>query len=919
MMRFQTVTMLATLSWWFILQLFSLAVLPLAWRLFARLPGRGYPLAKALGLLLVAYILWLGATLHVLPNSFGGAVVALIVVAGTSWWLGRDGWRRDADGGRPLAAWLKANRWLVLATELLFLFVLVGWAAFRAHNPDIAGTEKPMEFAFVNGILRSPLFPPQDPWLSGYGISYYYFGYVMLAALVNLTGVDPAIAFNLGVALWYALVMIGAFGVVYDLVRLAGRREREAGNGKLETGNWALEAETDAARNTEYAPRPTDTQGRGIRYGLLGALFVGFLGNLEGLVELAYHKSLVPLQWLQWLDIKQLTENPASGNLTGGFWWWWHASRVIHDKDLLGNSIEVIDEFPFFSFLLGDMHPHVLGLPFAILAVALALNLLLGVRSWKPEAGSWKLEAGNAAAHPAGAGTGEGSSFKFRVSSFWSMLGHATGLGGSGIILYALALGALAFLNTWDFPIYVGLVMLALGVGLALADRLSWGTIGRAVAGGIVLAALGWLLYLPFYLGFQSQLGGILPNLLFPSRFSQFMVMFGLFLLVAVFFLVQLTRKLSGRPVLRGFLVVLPFTLLVPPLLLAAVALSMAVLPQGKALVQEVLNNPAVQANVGSPTLGGLIGLVARLRLATPWTWLALAGLIAWAAGVVWAGLSGHGNTTTRRPGDTEAGRRDDTVSASPRLRIAASPDLFAVVMIGLALILTLVPEFVYLRDMFGTRMNTVFKFYYQAWLLLALASAYAVSQLSERGVALWLKLPALILTGLLILGSLWYPLAAIPSKADNFLGEPTLDGLAYLRRNSPGDMAAIAWIRSNVAPDAVVLEATGGSYSSEGAGRISMSTGNPTLLGWDFHERQWRGNEGYDKFVAGRLEVIEQIYRTARAEDLPRLLEQWGVDYVLIGGLERNKYKISEAALARFDAALKLVYDQDGVRIYAR
>ena len=141
-------------------------------------------------------------------------------------------------------------------------------------------------------------------------------------------------------------------------------------------------------RNTQYAIPDPDTPARGIRYGLLGALFVGFLGNLEGLVELAYHKSLVPLQWLQWLDIKQLTDNPPSGNLTGGFWWWWHASRVIHDKDLLGNSIEVIDEFPFFSFLLGDMHPHVLALPFAILAVALALNLLLGARSWKLEAGN---------------------------------------------------------------------------------------------------------------------------------------------------------------------------------------------------------------------------------------------------------------------------------------------------------------------------------------------------------------------------------------------------------------------------------------------------------------------------------------------------------------------------------------------------
>ena len=382
--------MLPVVFWWLVVQLFGLAVLPLAWRLFARLPGRGYPLAKALGLLLVAYVLWLGAALQVLPNSLGGAVVALLVVGGASWWLGREGIRRGADGVRPLVAWLRANRWLVLTTELLFLIVLAAWAAFRAFNPDIAGTEKPMEFAFVNGILRSPLFPPQDPWLSGYGISYYYFGYVMLAALINLTGVDPAIAFNLGVALWYALVMIGAFGVVYDLVRLAGS-STGAGSREMGAGSWELEAETDATRITEYAirdthhaRRATDSQARGIRYGLLGALFVGFLGNLEGLVELAYHKSLVPLQWLQWLDIKQLTDNPPSGNLTGGFWWWWHTSRVIHDKDLLGNSIEVIDEFPFFSFLLGDMHPHVLALPFAILAVALALNLLLGARSWIP-------------------------------------------------------------------------------------------------------------------------------------------------------------------------------------------------------------------------------------------------------------------------------------------------------------------------------------------------------------------------------------------------------------------------------------------------------------------------------------------------------------------------------------------------------
>ena len=97
------------------------------------------------------------------------------------------------------------------------------------------------------------------------------------------------------------------------------------------------------------------------------------------------------------------------------------------------------------------------------------------------------------------------------------------------------------------------------------------------------------------------------------------------------------------------------------------------------------------------------------------------------------------------------------------------------------------------------------------------------------------------------------------------------------------------------------------------------MSTGNPPLLGWDYHERQWRGSEGYDKLAAMRPGVIEQIYRTAGAAELAGLLNAWDVDYVYVGSLERNKYRVSDASLARFDAVMTRVYDADGVRIYAR
>jgi uncharacterized membrane protein len=263
---------------------------------------------------------------------------------------------------------------------------------------------------------------------------------------------------------------------------------------------------------------------------------------------------------------------------------------------------------------------------------------------------------------------------------------------------------------------------------------------------------------------------------------------------------------------------------------------------------------------------------------------------------------------------------RDDRSDAGALLP-AAGADAFAVLLIGVALILTLVPEFVYLRDLFGTRMNTVFKFYYQAWAMLAVGSAYGLSRLAERGTPFALKLPALVLAGFLLLGGLWYPVAAIPYKADGFRSTATLDGLAYIRQADPAEMAAIEWLRSSAAPDAVVVEASGGSYEEVGgipANRVSMVTGNPTLLGWDFHERQWRGG-AFERLAGGRLEVLDQIYRSARAEQLPALLDHWGVDYVFVGSVERRKYGMGDALLARFDRALQLVYERDGVRIYAR
>ncbi|GAG40340.1 unnamed protein product, partial [marine sediment metagenome] len=237
--------------------------------------------------------------------------------------------------------------------------------------------------------LRSETFPPHDPWLSGFGISYYYFGYLMMAMLTKLSGVPSPVAFNLGITLLFALTVTGAYALVYNLVEGAralrlrsGQAQGSRGAGGQGGRGAGEQGPFDCAQDRRKGAEEQGKLGDSLtRYlvPLLGPLFVAVLGNLEGVFEVLYSKGLGSAAFWNWLDIKELVSN---GRVTGrwfdlgGGWWWWRASRVIHDKDLLGNSMELIDEFPFFSFMLGDMHPHVLALPFVLLALALALNVL---------------------------------------------------------------------------------------------------------------------------------------------------------------------------------------------------------------------------------------------------------------------------------------------------------------------------------------------------------------------------------------------------------------------------------------------------------------------------------------------------------------------------------------------------------------
>jgi len=162
------------------------------------------------------------------------------------------------------------------------------------------------------------------------------------------------------------------------------------------------------------------------------------------------------------------------------------------------------------------------------------------------------------------------------------------------------------------------------------------------------------------------------------------------------------------------------------------------------------------------------------------------------------------------------------------------------------------------------------------------------------------------------------FPLAGIYSKTSGFTRAlPTLDTTEYVAEALPDVMAAAEWVQNNTTPGQIVLEGMGGSYNAN-HDRISTLTGRATLLGWDGHERQWRG-EAYDGMAQGRVQAIEKVYRTGSADEVDEILNKWGIDYVFVGPAEIDSYGITSSRLDQIASGMDTVFSRGQVRIFRR
>ncbi len=348
---------LGLVIWYIFIFVLGLAVYPVIRLAMPGLGDKGYPLSRALGLVILGYFSWLGGSVGIPYTRTTIAVVfgGILIIGAVLGHLQRD---------ELIEEW-KTKRKYFLMIEGIFLSFFIIDLLIRIGNPDLwhpaKGGERPMDFSYFNAVIKSTSFPPYDPWFAGGYINYYYYGFVLVGTPVKLLGIVPSIAYNFILPTLFAIVGINAFSIGWNMV----------------TGQMS---KVESEEPSTFDLRPVA--------GFAASFLTILLGNL-GTLQLIYQKmqqlgaeglfnwESTFVQRLTWafngltMTLKGATLPIGNGD------WYWNPSRVIPPGP--DNSIT---EFPLFTFLYSDLHAHMIVMPLALLALSWALSVVMARAKW---------------------------------------------------------------------------------------------------------------------------------------------------------------------------------------------------------------------------------------------------------------------------------------------------------------------------------------------------------------------------------------------------------------------------------------------------------------------------------------------------------------------------------------------------------
>jgi YYY domain-containing protein len=778
---------LAVILWYLAISVLGLVFYPIVRLGFSGLIDKGYAFSKLFAMLFVALIVWIGGSYGIfVTREFIWIVIGIVIIVNIIiGYLTRQAIVADLKQLKKQFLWIEI---VSLALFVTFLFIRLG-------NPDLwhpgKGGEKPMDFSYLNAVIKSTTFPPYDPWYSGGYINYYYYGFVIIGIFIKWLGIVPSIAYNIALPTLFSFVGIGAFNIVWNLVSF-------------------YKKETDPNYTSPKSIKENLTSLEG-KAGLVGLALTLILGNL-GTIRMIWHglqKIGSPdgiIEGARFFE-RWIWTIKGIGGFFGGqnlpFYpgdWYWVPSRALPQ--------EPITEFPFFSFIYADPHAHVIAMPVTIMAIAWSLSILFSKWKFNENLPGWFVK---------------------------TLL----------ILVGAVTVGALRPTNTWDFPTYLilgGVVIfytiLRYGRGFRTAYHLS-GFTARIVESIMILVlfvAAAFLLYHPFTEWFGQAYTEIKPWTGSHSPFWSYFTHWGLFLFILIsWFITETIHWMASTP-----------------------------LSKARKLLRYSF----------------LIWLGLAIVFSITIFFLTKEIMIAWLVFpmVVWAGL------LIIRKDQSDAKR-------------------FVLFLTGTALVLTLMVELIVLKGDIG-RMNTVFKFYLQAWIMFAVSSGAALFWSIPEIVKHWF--PEVKTTWQIILITLFacaamYPITASAEKIDDRMSNktsPTLDGMEYMKHSSyfdegvnmslDEDYEAIRWMQENVVGSPVIVEANTVEY--RWGSRYSIYTGLPGVIGWNWHQRQQRAVVP-SNWIIDRVDAVNNFYLTTDIQEAEDFIEKFGVSYIIVGQMEKAKY----------------------------
>lgn len=724
-------------QWWATIFIIGITFIPITSFIFPNFFDKGYVFGKVIAIALISYAVFILGSLKILSFETQNVFLIIGIFILINFFIFK----------KNISLYKTTTKHLLrifIFEEIIFIIILLFWSFIHAHQPEIHGLEKYMDYGFINSILRAKYFPPLDMWFTPYTINYYYFGHLVTAILTKISFLSSSITFNLMLSTIAAFTFTAAFSIAANLLNFLNKNSKN------------------------------------LKFPIIGGVLTGFILSFAGNLH-AIYLFFKPYQNESPVPFWQLIFSPST---YPNSYWYPNATRFITNT---------IHEFPIYSYVVSDLHGHVLDIPFVLLTIAILASLFL---KSKLEIINWKLE----------------------------------------IPLISFLLAVMYMTNAWD-----GIIYLILGIFI------------------LMYVQLKQFIPIPQSKSIKYHALSIMYNKKYILHTT-----FYILLIFVGFFIFTLPFNLNFKPFASEI---------------------------------GILCAPKFLTDMGN--FGPFLFEPDHCQHSPLWQLGILYGFFYfWVVSfLIFIFLKLK-------------------TKLHPAPYSLHSSDIFVCILILLSTLLIIIPEFIYVKDIYPAhyRANTMFKLVYQTFMMLSICSGYIIVRLFLNHKSLiinrYLKFVYWIIGLLLIILVFLYPYFSIKSYFGNLNTYFGINGTNYLKQLYPSDYEAILWINKNIKGQPVILEAQGDSYTDYG--RISTNTGLPTVLGWAVHEWLWRGT--YD-IPSPRISEVQKMYESKDIKETKQLLSKYDVSLVFLGELERQKYPNQNEE--KFQSLGKIIYQKNKTKIF--